>query len=40
MKSIDLINKVAVVTGGAGQLGRAMVRGLAECGANVVICYY
>ena len=40
MKSIDLANKVAVVTGGAGQLGRAMVRGLAECGANVVICYY
>ena len=40
MKSIDLTNKVAVVTGGAGQLGRAMVRGLAECGANVMICYY
>ncbi len=40
MMSIDLTNKVAVVTGGAGQLGRAMVRGLAECGANVMICYY
>ncbi len=40
MKSIDLSNKVALVTGGAGQLGRSIVRELAECGANVVICYY
>jgi len=40
MKFIDLKNKVAIITGGAGQLGRAMVRGLAECGANVVICYH
>jgi 3-oxoacyl-[acyl-carrier protein] reductase len=40
MKAIDLKNKVAVVTGGAGQLGRTMVRSLAECGADVAICYY
>jgi len=40
MKAIDLKTKVAVVTGGAGQLGRTMVRSLAECGANVAICYY
>jgi 3-oxoacyl-[acyl-carrier protein] reductase len=40
MKSIDLSGKVAIVTGGAGQLGRAMVRALAECGADVVVCYY
>jgi 3-oxoacyl-[acyl-carrier protein] reductase len=40
MRTIDLKGKVALVTGGAGQLGRAMVRGLAECGADVVICYY
>jgi len=40
MKAIDLSKKIAIVTGGAGLLGRAMCRGLAECGANVVICYY
>jgi len=40
MKAIDLKNRVAVVTGGAGQLGRTMVRSLAECGADVAICYY
>jgi 3-oxoacyl-[acyl-carrier protein] reductase len=40
MKAIDLKGKVAVVTGGAGQLGRAMVKGLAECGADIAICYY
>lgn len=34
---IDLKNKVAVVTGGAGVLGAAMCRALAECGAKVVI---
>ncbi len=40
MKVIDLSKKVAVVTGGAGQLGRTMCRGLAECGADVAIGYY
>jgi 3-oxoacyl-[acyl-carrier protein] reductase len=40
MKVIDLSGKVAIVTGGAGQLGRAMCKGLADCGANVVICYF
>lgn len=40
IKIIDLRNKVAVVTGGAGQLGRTMVRTLAECGADVAISYY
>lgn len=35
--SIDLANKVAVVTGGAGVLGAAMCRALAACGAKVVI---
>ncbi|MEC5387002.1 SDR family oxidoreductase [Uliginosibacterium sp. H3] len=34
---IDLKNKVAVVTGGAGVLGAAMCRALAQCGAKVVI---
>lgn len=39
MLSIDLSGKIAVVTGGAGQLGRVMVRTLAECGADVAIHY-
>lgn len=37
---IDLSNKIAVVTGGSGELGRAIVRTLAECGASVAIHYY
>ena len=40
MKLLDLRGKTAIVTGGAGQLGRAMCRGLADCGANVCVCYY
>jgi len=40
MKVIDLSGRIAIVTGGAGQLGRAMCKGLAECGANIVICYH
>lgn len=38
--NIDLSKKVALVTGGTGQLGRVICRGLAECGAEVVICYH
>jgi 3-oxoacyl-[acyl-carrier protein] reductase len=37
---IDLSGKIAVVTGGSGELGRTMVRSLAECGAKVAICYH
>jgi 3-oxoacyl-[acyl-carrier protein] reductase len=37
---IDLTNKTVVITGGSGELGRTMVRSLAECGANVGIGYY
>lgn len=37
---IDLRNRIAVVTGGSGQLGRAMVRTLASCGADVAIHYH
>ena len=37
--NIDLSGKIAVVTGGSGQLGRVMVRTLAGCGADVAIHY-
>ncbi|MCL5998214.1 MAG: SDR family oxidoreductase [Chloroflexi bacterium] len=36
---IDLSNKLAVVTGASGELGRVIARTLADCGANVVIHY-
>jgi 3-oxoacyl-[acyl-carrier protein] reductase len=39
MLQIDLSGKIAVVTGGAGQLGRVMVHTLAQCGADVAIHY-
>jgi gluconate 5-dehydrogenase len=35
--SFDLSGKVAVVTGGAGGIGRALAMGLADAGANVVV---
>lgn len=34
----DLTGKVAVVTGGGHGLGKTMATGLAEAGANVVVC--
>ena len=37
MRRFDLGGKVAVVTGGNGGIGLGMARGLAECGAAVVI---
>jgi 3-oxoacyl-[acyl-carrier protein] reductase len=36
---IDLSGKTAVVTGASGELGRAMVRTLADCGADVAVHY-
>jgi 3-oxoacyl-[acyl-carrier protein] reductase len=37
--NINLTGKKAIVTGGTGQLGRCIVRSLAECGADVAIHY-
>lgn len=37
-QQFDLAGKVALVTGGSKGLGKAMARGLAEAGADVVIC--
>jgi len=38
--NIDLTGKIALVTGATGQLGRVMIRTLAECGADMVIHYH
>lgn len=40
MLSIDLTGKRALVTGGSGELGRAIVRTLANAGADVAIHYH
>ena len=40
MKIIDLKGRTALITGATGELGRAMVRELANCGANVTICFF
>lgn len=37
MNHFDLSGRVAVITGGNGGIGLGMARGLAECGADVVI---
>ncbi|MDA0322080.1 MAG: SDR family oxidoreductase [Verrucomicrobia bacterium] len=37
---IDLTNKVAVVTGASGELGRVISRTLADCGAAVAVHYF
>lgn len=37
---INLRGKKAIVTGGSSQLGRCIVRALAECGADVAIHYH
>jgi 3-oxoacyl-[acyl-carrier protein] reductase len=37
---IDLKGKIALVTGGSGQLGRVICRTLADCGADVAVHYH
>ncbi|WP_218962682.1 SDR family NAD(P)-dependent oxidoreductase [Mesotoga sp. H07.pep.5.3] len=37
-KMLDLKGKTAIVTGGAGHLGKSMAEVLAELGANVIVC--
>ena len=39
MICIDLSEKVAVITGGTGELGKMMARTIASAGGNVAICY-
>ncbi|GHF35785.1 3-oxoacyl-[acyl-carrier protein] reductase [Deinococcus metalli] len=38
--NIDLTGRLALVTGGSGQLGRVMCRTLAACGADVAVHYH
>lgn len=40
MLEIDLTNKVALLTGASGQLGRTMARTLARCGADLILHYF
>jgi len=40
MLTIDLSNKVAVITGATGELGRVMVQTFAKAGAHIAICYH
>ena len=40
MLNIDLTKRIAVVTGASGELGRQISRTLADCGADVVVCYH
>ena len=37
MNMFDLKGKVAVITGGNGGIGLGMARGIASCGASIVI---
>ncbi|NQT91348.1 MAG: SDR family oxidoreductase [Lentisphaerae bacterium] len=39
MLTVDLTDKIALVTGATGDLGRVMVVKLAECGADVAVHY-
>ncbi len=40
MIGINLLGKIAVVTGATGELGRTMVRTLAKAGADVAVAYH
>jgi NAD(P)-dependent dehydrogenase (short-subunit alcohol dehydrogenase family) len=38
MTSVDLTGKVAIITGGAGGFGRALVKAFVDSGARVAVC--
>ena len=38
LELFDLSGKTAIVTGGGSGIGRQMAEGLAEAGANLVLC--
>lgn len=40
MLTLNLSGRVAVVTGGSGELGRPIARALADCGAAVAVNYF
>lgn len=40
MLTINLVNKVALVTGASGELGRVIALTLAQCGADVAVHYH
>jgi len=40
MLQINLTDRIALVTGATGYLGRVMVRKLAECGADIAVHYH
>jgi 3-oxoacyl-[acyl-carrier protein] reductase len=40
MLAIDLSGRLAIITGGSGEIGRVLVRTLAQAGAGVVVHYH
>ena len=40
MLSIDLRGRLALITGATSELGRAMVRTIADAGADIIVHYH